>query len=101
MPVERDWAKNVYWMYCLFLADDVPFDALEFARRLRARGIDTRPLFLGMHEQPVLLERGLFKGEKYPVTERLARRGLYVPSGLGLTEGQIDRVSNAVRAVLS
>jgi len=101
LPVERDWAKNVYWMYCLILADDVPFDALEFARRLRARGIDTRPLFLGMHEQPVLLERGLFKGEKYPVTERLARRGLYVPSGLGLTEGQIDRVSNAVRAVLS
>jgi perosamine synthetase len=101
LPVEREWAKNVYWMYCLILADDVPFDAVEFARRLRAMGIDTRPLFLGMHEQPVLLERGLFKGEVYPVTERLARRGLYVPSGLTLTESQIDRVSDAVHSVLS
>jgi perosamine synthetase len=101
LPVEREWAKNVYWMYCLILADDVAFDALEFAKRLRAKGIDTRPLFLGMHEQPVLLERGLFAGSSYPVTERLARRGLYVPSGLGLTEMQIDRVSAAVRDVLS
>jgi perosamine synthetase len=101
LPVERDWAKNVYWMYCLILADDVAFDAVEFARRLRARGIDTRPLFLGMHEQPVLRERGLFAGANYPVTERLARRGLYVPSGLTLTEMQIDRVCAAVRDVVS
>ena len=101
LPVEREWAKNVYWMYCLVLADDVGFDAVEFARRLRARGIDTRPLFLGMHEQPVLRERGLFAGSSYPVTERLARRGLYVPSGLTLTEAQMDRVCAAVRDVLS
>jgi perosamine synthetase len=101
LPVEREWAKNVYWMYCLVLAEDVAFDAVEFARRLRARGIDTRPLFLGMHEQPVLRERGLFAGGSYPVTERLARRGLYVPSGLNLTEAQMERVCAAVRDVLS
>jgi perosamine synthetase len=101
LPVERDWAKNVYWMYCLILADDVPFDAVEFARRLHAKGIGTRPLFLGMHEQPVLLERGLFADQRFPVTERLARRGLYLPSGLTLEQGQIDRVSAAVRDVLA
>lgn len=101
LPVERAWAKNVYWMYGLVLADDVPFDATEFARRLREHGIDTRPFFLGMHEQPALHDRGLFKGERYPVSERLARRGLYVPSGLRLTQAQIDRVCAAVRTVLS
>jgi perosamine synthetase len=101
LPVEREWAKNVYWMYGLVLSHQVPFDAVEFARRLREFGVDTRPLFLGMHEQPVLQARGLFKGERYPVTERLARRGLYLPSGLPLTEEQIDRVCMAVRKVLS
>jgi perosamine synthetase len=101
LPVEKNWAKNVYWMYGLVLSDDVPFDAVEFARRLREKGVDTRPLFLGMHEQPVFHDMGLFKGETYPVTERLARRGLYVPSGLTLTEAQIDRVSDAVHQVLS
>ena len=47
-----------------------------------------------------LLERGLFAGERHPVTERLARRGLYLPSGLTLTEAQIDTVCSAVRESL-
>jgi perosamine synthetase len=100
LPVEKSWAKNVYWMYGLVLADSIPFEAVEFAQRLRALGVDTRPLFLGMHEQPVLRDKGLFQNEHYPVTERLARRGLYLPSGLKLTEVQIDRVSEAVHKVL-
>ena len=100
LPVERSWARNVYWMYCLILHDRVPFDAEHFASELRKRNIDTRPLFLGMHEQPVLLARGLFAGESYPTAERLARRGLYVPSGLTLTDTQIDEVSAAVHEVI-
>ena len=100
LPVERNWAKNVYWMYGIVLHDEISFDAVEFARRLRARGVDTRPLFLGMHEQPVLHDRNLFRNEPYPVTERLARRGLYLPSGLTLTMAQIDEISNVVHDIL-
>ena len=70
------------------------------AARLSERGIETRPFFLGMHEQPVLRQRGLFQGESFPVTERLARQGLYLPSGLGLTESQIDGICEAVREAL-
>jgi perosamine synthetase len=100
LPVEEAWATNVYWMYGLVLADDLPFDAAEFARRLQALGVETRPFFLGMHEQPALRDRGLFGGEHYPVAERLARRGLYLPSGLTLSEQQLETVSAAVRKVL-
>jgi perosamine synthetase len=88
-------------MYGIVLDDAVPMDALEFARRLRDRGVDTRPFFLGMHEQPVFHERGLFKGERYAVTERIARRGLYLPSGLGLTEAQMETVCAAVEESLA
>jgi perosamine synthetase len=101
LPGERPEARSVFWMYGVVLKDEVPFDAPEFARRLRERGVDTRPLFLGMHEQPVFLERGLFRDERYPVAERLARRGLYLPSGLPLTEEQIDTVCNTVREVMA
>jgi perosamine synthetase len=100
LPVEEPWAKNVYWMYGVVLADELKFDAAEFGRRLREEGVDTRPFFIGMHEQPVFRERGMFAGESYPVAERLARRGLYLPSGLTLTEAQIDQVCRAVRKVL-
>lgn len=101
LPVEREWATNVYWMYGVVLEDEAGMDAAEFARRLGALGVDTRPFFLGMHEQPALRKRGLFVGERFPVAERLARYGLYLPSGLALTDEQQDRVIAAVREVLA
>lgn len=100
LPVEKSWGKNVYWMYGLVLDESLKMDASEFARRLFAKGVETRPFFLGMHEQPVFLNKGLFLNEKYPVTERIARQGLYLPSGLTLTEDQIDEVCEAVKSVL-
>lgn len=99
LPVEKEWAKNVYWMYGIELRDAAGMDNGELADRLRERGVATRPFFLGMHEQPVLREMGLFRGEGYPVAERLARRGLYLPSGLALTEEQIDAVSGALHDI--
>lgn len=100
LPTELSWARNVYWVYAMVLDDRMPFDAAEFAARLKALGVETRPFFLGMHEQPVFHDMGLFKNERYPVTERIARRGLYVPSGLAITEDQIEEVSRAVEAVV-
>ncbi len=100
LQVEQAWSHSVYWMYGILVREATGLDAAELAARLSERGIETRPFFLGMHEQPVLRQRGLFEGESYPVTERLARQGLYLPSGLGLTETQIDCICDAVREAL-
>jgi perosamine synthetase len=53
-----------------------------------------------MHEQPVFQKVGLFQNEHYPVAERLARRGFYIPSGLALTDDQIMQVADAVKQIL-
>ena len=100
LPYEESWAKSVYWMYGIVLSEDTGMDAVDFALRLKERGIETRPFFLGMHEQPVLRAQGLFHNERYPVAERLARQGLYLPSGLSLTEEQLTKVCDAVHEVL-
>jgi perosamine synthetase len=101
LQVQQPWARSVYWMFGLVLAEESGLDAVELAARLRSLGVETRPFFLGMHEQPVLRRRGLFAGEHYPVAERIARQGLYLPSGLALQEHQIDAVCQAVRAALA
>jgi perosamine synthetase len=101
LPVEEPWARQVYWMYALVLDESSGMDAVEFAGRLTDLGIQTRPFFLGMHQQPVFWEMGLFMGERYPITEQIARQGLYLPSGLALTEAQLDEVCEALHAVLS
>lgn len=53
-----------------------------------------------MHEQPVFHRMGLFKDEKYPVAERIARQGLYLPSGLTLKGKNIEQVCQTIRKVL-
>ncbi|HYR42232.1 MAG TPA: DegT/DnrJ/EryC1/StrS family aminotransferase [Terriglobia bacterium] len=100
LPVEESWARSVYWMYGIVLSSDMGMNAADFAAKLKEREIDTRPFFLGMHEQPVFRRKGLFKDERYPVAERIARQGLYLPSGIGLTENQLATVCDAVHEVL-
>lgn len=101
LPHVEPWAKTSVWMYAVVLDDIVPFDAAEFARRLMEHGIQTRPFFVGMHEQPVYLRVGLFKDCHLPVTEQITRRGLYLPSGQAVTDEQIDTVIQAIRKSLS
>jgi perosamine synthetase len=101
LPLERtDYAENIYWVYGIVVKDEVLFDAAEAMQRLSERKIGTRPFFWPMHEQPVFHKMGLFKGESHPVAERMARRGFYIPSGLALTDEQIERVADAVKEVL-
>lgn len=97
---EMVWARSVFWMFGILLSDDLGLDALELARALKERGVETRPFFLGLHEQPVLRERRLFRSDDCPVAERLATKGLYLPSGLSLTQTQIGEVCEALLSVL-
>ena len=97
LPVEEPWARNVYWMYGVVLSEETRMDAQAFINKLAAHGVETRPFFLGMHEQPVFKTRGWFRNESYPVAERLACRGFYLPSGLSLTASQLEVAAQAVR----
>jgi perosamine synthetase len=102
LPVPRtDYAENIYWVYGLVLKDEVPFDAPEAMRLLAEKNIGTRPFFWPMHEQPVFHKMGLFKEESHPVSERIARRGFYVPSGMALTDEQMERVAAVLREVMA
>ena len=87
LPVSHtDYAENIYWVYGIVLHDDINNDADEVMKALREEGIGTRGFFWGMHEQPVFKKMHLFDGESYPIAEKLARRGFYIPSGVNLTD---------------
>jgi perosamine synthetase len=102
LPVAcTEYADNINWVFGVVLDDSVPFDAHGAMKRLTDLGVGTRPFFWPMHEQPVFRRMGLFAGEKYPNAERIARRGFYLPSGLGLTDEQMVRVADAVKRILA
>ncbi|MEN6375770.1 MAG: DegT/DnrJ/EryC1/StrS family aminotransferase [Smithella sp.] len=99
LPVEKPWAKNVYWMYGFVIDEKTGMTAKDLAVRLNEKGVETRPFFLGMHEQPVFKKAGLFQGVSLPATERISRYGLYLPSGQAITDDQINSVIAAVKSI--
>ena len=99
LPPEKEWAKNVYWMYSILIEDEFGMSRDELMVRLREGGIDTRTFFIPMHHQPAFLNMGLFEGERYPVAERLGERGLYLPSSSGLKEEEIEYICDAIKEI--
>jgi len=88
-------AENIYWVYGIVApSQDEKENLLQY---LHKHFIGTRPFFWSMHEQPLFAKMNLFVHESYPVSEQISRRGFYIPSGLGLTEEDLETVSLTIR----
>lgn len=98
LPITKDYATNVYWMYAIVVEDAFGMTKDELRTRLKEKGVDTRDFFYPCHSQPFLRSHPQFNSS-FPVCEDLAARGFYLPSGLALTEEQVAYVCQAVREV--
>jgi perosamine synthetase len=97
LPVELDWARNVYWMYAVVVGPAFGRTRDELASRLRAEGIDTRTFFCPMDLQPFLRRLPGFPDDACPVADRLWEEGLYLPSTPTLSDAEVVRIGTAVR----
>ena len=101
LPLPRtDHADNLYWVYGVLLSDGFPLDATAVMALLGEAGIGSRPFFWPLHEQPVVRTLGMSDNSAYPVAERIARRGLYLPSGLGTTDNDLQRVADELTGIV-
>lgn len=101
LPLEKtDYADNIYWVYGIVLDKNINVDNKVMQKLLAEEGISSRTFFWCMHEQPVYQKQGLFVNETYPNAEYLARKGFYIPSGLALTEEQMEQVVKGVKNVM-
>jgi perosamine synthetase len=102
LPVkQKEFAKNIYWVFAITLKDGYPKTAKEIMQELGARRVATRPFFYPIHAQPVFKKAGLFKNEEYPNATKLYERGFYIPSGMAITQEQIREVSKMMHEVLA
>ncbi len=93
LPIDKtDYADNIYWVYGIVLDEQIQADNRTVQRLLAEEGVGSRTFFWCMHEQPVYQKQGLFVNETYPNAEYLARKGFYIPSGLTLTQEQMNEV---------
>ncbi len=61
---------------------------------LEAANIEARPLWKPMHRQPVFADAPFYGNG---ASERLFEQGLCLPSGAGLTDAEIERVTNVIK----
>lgn len=102
IPVEKTaYADNIYWVFSILINEECPKDAQRVMQELAQLGVGCRPFFYPMHLQPVFDKMGLFRGETYPVSERIAEKGFYIPSGLSLSKEDIEYVVEQVKKVLN
>lgn len=100
LPLESTtYADNIYWVFGLVINDPEFMDARTAMEKLGKEGVATRPFFWGLHEQPVLSKYNVPKQSSYPVCEKMSRQGFYIPSGLAITEEQIDYVAVVVKNI--
>jgi perosamine synthetase len=94
-PPEAEWAKNVFWMYSVLVDDEFGMTRDQLRAFLAQHGIETRTFFIPMHLQPIYYDA--FKGQRYPVSEMLCRRGFYLPSASSLTTRQIEYIVDMIQ----
>src|SRR5437764_9113335 len=65
LPAELPDVKNVFWMYSVLVEDGFSCTRDELISRLRTRGIDARPCFIAVNQQP--LYGGVLSDARCPV----------------------------------
>jgi perosamine synthetase len=96
LPTQAVWAKQVHWMYTIFLRKGGEQDRDEVMRRLDELGIETRPVFYPMHLLPPYRENAA-----YPVADNWAQRGINLPTHQCLSESDVGRIAESLSSALS
>jgi perosamine synthetase len=100
LPVERAYARNVYWMYHLGLLGELAEQRDAIRSRLAASGIETREGFIPANLQDVFQRQGWARADSCPRANVASRSTFYLPSGPSLTEEDVDYVSASLKDVL-
>lgn len=101
LPLQStDYADNIYWVFGIILKDSVNMNANQMITKLQSLGVGCRPFFFPMHKQPVYNKLGWYLNESYPVAEKMAQNGFYIPSGLGISDGEIHEVVKILKGIL-
>ena len=92
---EAPWAKSTFWLYTV-LVDEKRYGMSSRAllHHLDAKGIQTRPLWTPL---PRLAPYLTAPRTEIEVADRLHASALSIPCSVGLTEGQLDQVADAIR----
>jgi perosamine synthetase len=96
-----EWAEPSPWLFCVTV-DPHTYGRTrdDLAAHLDERGVETRPFFIPIHRLPPYRKESAARGEELPVTDQLAASGLNLPTYSRMTDDDIERTCELVRAAV-
>lgn len=96
LPPEKEWARNVYWMYSILIDESITGisrdDLIEY---LQSKRIETRPFFYPIHKQPIYnLPKEL------PVAEKLSKIGINLPSSSKIKKVDVENIVKEIKQII-
>ena len=83
---------SAHWLISFLLPKKI--DREKFMVTMQEKhGVQSRPTFFCAHQMPVFKD----KSASFPVAEKIAQRGVSIPSYPSMTEAEIERVISAVQ----
>jgi dTDP-4-amino-4,6-dideoxygalactose transaminase len=100
MP-EPEWSYSTHWLTTCTIDEAVTNISAEALRaKLADELIETRPLWKPMHQQPVFEGCRYYTHSNVSVSDHLFDTGICLPSGSNMSDAEITRIVDTVKAVL-
>ena len=100
LPIEKPWARSVYWMYRLVLRDHIAGKRSHIMNALKEAGVETREGFIPYNLQEIFQQRGWTRAEDCPQANRVAYSSFYLPTGPDISQAELDYVVEQFSRVL-
>jgi len=92
---EAPWAFSAAWLYTIRIDEqEYGIDSRALLKQLNQNGVQSRPLWQPMHHSPAHKDSPSFKVE---IADAVHRDAVSLPSSVGLTELDQERVISAIR----
>lgn len=94
LPVEKEWATNINWLYSVVIEDEYGTSRDEVIKKLSDNGIQSRPFFMPVHEMPPYED---CRHGDMESTEFVSSKGINLPSSVSLKEEEIKYICECLR----
>lgn len=91
LSVQKDYAKDVCWLYSIIIDDDFKVNRDKLIEILKTRSIESRPFFYPLSKMPPYKTN-----ETFQVSEEISQKGINLPSSTKLTEKDIKYICSQI-----
>jgi perosamine synthetase len=100
LPPNQPWAHNVFWLFSVIIDEsETNINRDDLAQQLSEFGVETRPLFYPLHQQPAFAP---YYNADIPLKNSiwLAHKGISLPTANDISLEDVDRISDIITSII-